>query len=697
MGRQAVFPDITAMRDSTGRINGDIVFVADEPESFRYDSESTATVDNVKYFTPDGMGGAGRWIRQVPGLTRDGAINVLEFGFSNDNSTDNYAAWTSLITAMSTMPVRMSIYFPPGFYVFNTRPVLSLPYTRVFGAGKDATWIVCDNGILANYQGPEFYDLGICPTTANSSNTGLELRNTWESTCQNLRIRGFDIGVHLKLDDEGESLLPGQDASPPYTVPQFGGGGVHTSWPDGQEFKRDATITEHAGSRVTIATFINVHIKGDVAGKIGYKLENTLADVTTDYDDNNSLTDGTGTGVFFTGTQIYGGHVFCKGTGLDISGGCRGTRVYGTYFDCEHLGVHFRYGASNLQLLNTSLDFGGDYGTAWLPSTSYAVDDLAIVANRRYKYTTAGTSAATVDMNGVPNSEFIGVAPVLVNQPVVDGDNPDDILTQPYVFGMDFLSDEVQIFVHGIEVFEGKRWLRMSTYMAATDASNQSANIWFGNPGLSNQRFPAVSGDTMRAGALFQLLDPKAEYIPDISLRIRSANTSGAFTEQSTGTALNNETGFGQGRIITYTESDSLTDGTTATSAPFLLVTYASGNKGWCHFRVAQPQINAGASLGTYVRTYGQIRASHAQGPTGTGTGISDGTAVCDYDGNATSAILASRRAWDSKSNRYKGEIEFTGNFGTTLVKPAIDPPAFMFRVFPNPTNSNGDPTTIPD
>jgi hypothetical protein len=526
----------------------------------------------------------------------------------------------------------------------------------------------------------------------------LELVNCWQFVVQDVAIQEFGNAILLRLDDEGEGLIPG-NSPPTYTVKQFGTGGRHRSWPTMYSMVQDGLTTqEHAGSRVSVGRFQNCHLQSDSATGVGIKMENPLADVTNDYDDFHDLSNSLKTGVFYTGIVISEGHFICDGVNIHIGGGIHGVKISDTYLDTKRIGVKLDYGAQSVSLQNVSIDLGSNAEDNWVPDKAYVVDDRVRRGEHAYVCTTAGDSDATVNFNGVPNSEFVGVENIVFNQPTAEGANPDNITTAPHPFGIKMSSDDVQIFVMGITTYKGKRWLELATYLDPADAgASESANIWFADLGLAGRNIDAVSGDQLQASFQIQNMDPGVPYTPNLTGQIRSANSSGGSTENSTGVDIDALSGFSSGSVVTYTESDTLSVGTTARSSPFLLVNYSAGQSGWFRFRVAVPQINKGASLGNYVRTTGQRRAAWSVGPQGTGTSISDGTVVWDYDGEPNCLIRAPRAAFEANSRDSRGEIEIVGKPGRTAPPLSVTPPADRIVMYPNPTNSNFHPTTMPD
>lgn len=661
---------------------------------YQYDQADSSTVNDGSVI--NGPGGVGRF------LALDNAVNVLQWGLVGDRTTDNVTRFNALMTWLKTRSNQAPpvIYFPAGFYLFATRPTVDLPCAKILGDGMNATFIVGDNGLLCNYPQPVIRDIAITPEASTSAGTGLELRNTWQSVVENVMIHDFDLGCLLTMTDEGDGLIPGNTPGGPYPIPQFGGGGRHDSWPSLDEFKRDAkTTTEHWGSRVSLARFTNLHIKGDATGQVGLKLDNPLADPASDYDDFDSLSGTGGMGVFFTGVVIEGGHVFCRKTCIHIGGGIHGVRIGRTYCDCTQEGIRLDYGAQSVEIDNVSLDFGSS-GNAipWQPLTAYSVDDVVQVGDRQYKCTTGGTSAANIHNNGCPNSEFVGVNETVRHAPVAGPANPNDFLTQAGPYGMRRTGDVVQLFINGVEILDGKRWLNCAAYLPSVQGGAESLTIFFGQAGLANQHLEAVSGNQLYAQFLIQNLDPRGVDQPEITGLIRGNNSSGSQTEQSTGVDIDQLTGFADGSVVTYGETYTLTDGATTRAITSVTVKFEAGQSGFWPFRVAQPQLNIGASLGDYVPTYGRPRSRWQDGPQGTGTGIADGTCVWDYDGTPIAAIIAPRVCWESTGNDSRPEISIV-NQGSRF-RPLFNTntlPSFENVVLPNPANSNSHVTTIPD
>ncbi len=629
-------------------------------------------------------------------------INVLHWGtpFVGDRTTDNSAALATLITYLKTLTVRPAIYIPAGSYLFLTQPKFDIPCIEIFGDGIGATFLVGDNGVLLNYPTPTIKDISITSQSATSANTGLELRNTWAHVVQNVEVANFAIGIHAVLTDEGETLIPGN--SPLGTVDQFGGSGRHSSWPNLDEFVRDSlTTTEHWGSRISVCKFENIHIVGRTAGDVGIKLDNTLADATADYDDFDSIivTSGSnGIGVFYTGVTINGGHIIADGASIWITGGVHGVKINLPYLDIAQHGMRFDYGAQGIVVNDVNFDVGASgFAIPWRPRTVYAVNDVVQCGDREYIVAAAGggTSDDNIEDNGVPNSEFVGIGDTLHNALVSGPANPDDLLTQAGPFGMR-TTGTLELYVEGVEVIDGKRWLNMMVNLAVAGGST-SATIWFGHLGLANQHLTAVDLDELFSKLLFQNRDPKATD-PTVKAAIRCADTSGNQTEQSTNDDIHLSNGYPQGEVITSTNTMTLGDANTVAAAPSVIITYAAGLVGEYRFRVAQPQINEGSSLGGYVRTVGRPRSRWQDGPSGTGSGITDNTVTWDFrTGGPIAAIIAPRRVWEAATDEQRGELELksiSSRFGPAY---ETNPLSHQFVMIPNPTNSNGDSTTIPD
>jgi hypothetical protein len=365
--------------------------------------------------------------------------------------------------------------------------------------------------------------------------------------------------------------------------------------------------------------------------------------------------------------------------------------------DCDQEGIRLDYGAQGVQLKDVSLDFGGQYAVDWEPDTDYVTDDVVRIADRQYTCTTGGKSAASTEYNGVPNSEFVGAEkshrPVIVAGTKATGEQ----LAQAQLYGLDFSSIDVEVYIEGISIIDGKRWLNLATNLPTATGSNETANIWFGNTSRALS-MPAVSGDTLYAKFEIQHRDPHIPLQPSVTGRIRCAAGS-SFTEQSTGVDVLALTGFLNGYAVDYTENYTLSNGTSTNASPYLAITYSSVQSGWFPFRVCCPQINAGGSLGSYVKTTGRRRASSAVGPSGTGTGIAEGpdTLVWDYSGTPIAAIIAPRQCWDIQGSDTDTEIRITGTKGTNQPLPGVNPLPHYFCMTKNPINSNSHPTDIPD
>jgi hypothetical protein len=623
-------------------------------------------------------------------------INLLQWGFVGDRATDNVARHTALMTYLGTLVARPDIYVPAGHFLFSAKIEFSLPGLRVYGAGGGASFLVGDGGVEFNYPQPTIENLAITPESATSANTGLILRNCWQATATNVRIHNFLKSMHVILDDEGEGLIPGNTVGGPYPNSQS----VNSSdWPDLDEMLRAGlsnATTRHWGSRVTLCKFTNMHCKSKVTGGIGIHLDNTIADPTTTYDDFKLLTASQGVGVFYTGIIIDSGHFGCDDVDVLIGGGVHGVKFHRSYNDSDLHSVRLEYGAQTVELDTLNFDFGGQYAVAWEPSTAYVLGNKVRIADRQYTCVFGGTSDAALDYNGVPNSEFIGVPPAIAMLPLAGGNNADDLLTQAKPYAMDLSSVDVQIFAEGIEIIDGKRWLNMSAYLPVSTGSNETVNIWFGNPGR-NLGMPSALGDEMFTKFLFQNRDPKTLHQPTVSARIRSADSSGVFTEQSAGDTISDLAGYAQGEIVEFTDTYTNLGATTATSSPYLAITFGGTQFGLYQFRVAQPQINIGASLGSYVRTYGRRRARNQDGPAGTGSNILDGTARWDYSGLPIAAVIAPRQAWEVNSSDMRPDLRITGYQGTNQPEHEQGGLAHYFCVTANPANSNGHPTTLED
>jgi hypothetical protein len=459
------------------------------------------------------------------------------------------------------------------------------------------------------------------------------------------------------------------------------------------EFVRDGlTTVEHWGSRISITKIQNFHCK--TVGT-GIRLQNDLSDPTTNYSDFNSLSAGGGSGVFFTGTQINYGHLKADTICVHVGGGVSTVKITNQYHDINGVGVKLDYGARKVSLDNYTLDNGGQYAEPWEPSTTYTIGDKIRRGELEYTCSSDGTSAANLDHNGVTNSEFVGVDEQWKGQPVASAGNPDSLLTQGKPHGID-MSGSVQCFIEGVEVIDGQRWLNMASYLPVATGGTENLNIWLGDLGLA-QGLPAVKPNELFTSFQFQHRDPKITIQPSVTGRIRGATVSGGYTEQSTGIAIDELAGFSLGEVVTFTDTFTLDHDLTARAAPFLLISYSSAQFGYFPFRISVPQINAGSSLGSYVRTYGKRRSSWSDGPQGTGTGITDGTAEWDSSGDPICAIIAPRQAWEASGANQFSDIQIGSNLTPTQTWPSTAPLPHYFVVTPNPANSNSHPTTISD
>lgn len=627
--------------------------------------------------------------------------NVLRWGLVGDRVTPNDSQLDDLLAYLKTLVIRPAIYFPAGFYLFNSQVNFDIPYCKVVGDGPNASSIVCDAGVLMNYQEPVITDIAIVPESATSAGTGLELRNVWHFTAERLNIPEFRIGILVSLTDEGDGLIPGNTPGGPYPIPQFGGAARHSSWPWADEMVRTGmTTTEHWGSRVSIGSIENCDIQGRNGSELhtGIYLNNTLADATLDYDTFRNISTNGASQAFFTGIQIQRNHIFCNGQSIWITAGVHAVKINNNYLDMKRHGIRLEYGAAQIEIDQNNFDTGAELFHAWTPITAFTTGDIRRVGDRSYICATGGTSVANINHNGVPNSEFIGTANHVKGRLLASAANSENLESARAIYGMRTSSANVELYFDGITMRDGKRWLDLSLNLPAVSVSSETMLIYFGNFLVNPRWFPVVVGDELHAQFLIRNRDPKGGVQPSLTGVIRAADVNGSQTETSASVDIDALSGFTIGNIVTYNESVTLAVGTSVKASPSISITYAVGQSGSFHFSVAQPQINSGASLGSYVRTYGRTRSRWQDGPQGTGTAIADGTCIWDYDGAPISRVMATRAAWEPTGQDSRGDIAFRGLLSRFEPAPEIGGPLpYYFVVMPNPANADGDPTTIED
>ena len=125
----------------------------------------------------------------------------------------------------------------------------------------------------------------------------------------------------------------------------------------------------HWGSRVTLTELRGVEIIGNGDGIV---LANELKDSTVQGKYWKATNEGLN-GEFFTGTTIWGGHIYVQGRALVIGDGVWVTTVVGTYLDIgPGGGVVMEYGAQWLRLINANLDLSPAAKRAKAPKISAA-------------------------------------------------------------------------------------------------------------------------------------------------------------------------------------------------------------------------------------------------------------------------------------------------------------------------------------
>jgi hypothetical protein len=106
--------------------------------------------------------------------------------------------------------------------------------------------------------------------------------------------------------------------------------------------------------------------------------------------------------VLFTGTTIWGGHIYVQGRALDIGDGVATTKVRGTYIDVGRgNGVFMSYGGRNLTMVGISLDLSPMAKKAGAKKLTVSKRYLLtqvwdVFLKTRYKYVPVSSTAASV-------------------------------------------------------------------------------------------------------------------------------------------------------------------------------------------------------------------------------------------------------------------------------------------------------------
>lgn len=163
------------------------------------------------------------------------------------------------------------------------------------------------------------------------SGVGLLLRDTWSASIENVEIENFQTGLLVELTDEGRRRA---------------GGRTMNGWPSA------LTGGDHWGSRVTLTSIRNLEVTGPGDGIV---LVNRLKSSKTG--NFSAATDQRLPGEFFTGTTIWGGHIYVQGRAVTIGDGVWSTKLIGTYIDISGGGgIDVKYGAQWVNLVAVNLD-----------------------------------------------------------------------------------------------------------------------------------------------------------------------------------------------------------------------------------------------------------------------------------------------------------------------------------------------------
>ncbi len=244
---------------------------------------------------------------------------------------------------------RQIIRFGPGVHDIE-RIVLDTPHALLEGAGRGVTIVKVPGGVIATAPEPVIRDLTI---VGNGAGVGLTLRDVWTARVDDVEIESFGTGIRVELTQDGRMRA---------------GGKTLKGWPGA------LTSGNHWGSRVTLTELRGVEIIGDGDGIV---LVNELKDSTVWGKYWKATNEGLN-GEFFTGTTIWGGHIFVQGRALVIGDGVWVTTVFGTYFDIgPGGGIVMEYGARWLRLINANFDLSTAARRAKTPKISAASKEEA--------------------------------------------------------------------------------------------------------------------------------------------------------------------------------------------------------------------------------------------------------------------------------------------------------------------------------
>jgi hypothetical protein len=239
---------------------------------------------------------------------------------------------------------RQVVRFGPGVHEIE-QIVLDAPHALLEGAGRGVTIVKVPGGVLATAPEPVIRDLTI---VGNGTGVGLTLRDVWTARVDDVEIESYGTGIRIELTQEGRISA---------------GGKTLNGWPGA------LTAGNHWGSRVTLTELRGVEIIGDGDGIV---LVNKLKDSTVPGKYWKATNDSLN-GEFFTGTTIWGGHIYVQGRALVIGDGVWVTTVFGTYFDIgPGGGVVMEYGSQWLRLINANFDLSSAAKLANAPKISVA-------------------------------------------------------------------------------------------------------------------------------------------------------------------------------------------------------------------------------------------------------------------------------------------------------------------------------------
>lgn len=227
---------------------------------FFWDAGSTASDDGGLTIQPTASSGAGRWRRVLP----DGRLNVRYFGATGDSVTDDTAAVTAALSALSPTQGGI-IYFPSGRYKLSSTLSLATRNTTIEGdsggggdgPGAPGTWtlgsylefyMTASTGAPWDSSGL-FYPGGstgnfvcnitirnVCIRNMNSANTtgaAIELQAGCVHLVEKVKLAGWKFGVIVDSCNNVEIsrvFMGGGDACGLWSASGFSGTGSAGIW-----------------------------------------------------------------------------------------------------------------------------------------------------------------------------------------------------------------------------------------------------------------------------------------------------------------------------------------------------------------------------------------------------------------------------------------------------------------------------------